>query len=201
MSKRRKKIRGNPAQPPQPRRGAAKAAHDEQSSPRILVYALLFIAAFMFSYLHLYAMPQLRHFADGLSMPGARLTGYEAEEIEGLRAVMEDSAAGQLNFLHTTAGNIFPLALLLATWAVMGLLVRGRWRWVLVASAGLFTIVDITKNVLINRILVQEPLNPDTVSAASSLTVISWVMLVAIGTALVAVVVWDLFTGRSRSQP
>lgn len=169
-----------------------RAAEGEYSSPRILVYALLVIAAFMFCYLHLYAMPQLRHFAAGLSMPDARLTGYNVEDLQQLRSVMEDSAAGQLSFLHITAGVIFPVTFFLATWAVMGLLLGpGRVRWVAVAAAAVFAVVDITENILIDQALGQSEPSEGLVATASLLTQISWAMLIVLGAAVVLVVLAD----------
>ncbi|GAA1818152.1 hypothetical protein [Nesterenkonia flava] len=196
----------SPAQRPQRRASDMKdgflteanqrAAEGEYSSPKILVYALLAMAGFLFFYLHLYAMPQLRHFADGESMPGARWSGYSATDIEHLRAVMEDTAAGQLNFLHMTAGILFPVALVLATWAVLGLLLKGRLRWVVVGLAVVFAVVDITENFLIDRILTQNPLNEGLVAVSSVLTVTSWVLLVGIVAVVIGVVVRDLVRGR-----
>lgn len=205
MSKRRKKTRGNPAGaseravPSPSGKGVARPAPEDHSSPRILVYALLGIALFMGLYLHAYAMPQLTYFAEGRSMPGARITGYGEAEIIALQAALEDDAAGQLSFLHKTAGIIFPVAFFLAAWAVLGLLARGTWRWAVLAAAGLFAVVDIAENFLIDRILVEEPVNPETVAAASSLTIISWVLLVCVGGVVLAVVVRDLLPDpRSR---
>ncbi|WP_022873821.1 hypothetical protein [Nesterenkonia alba] len=211
MSKRRKKARGNPAAEPEAEAARPeikdgfltdanqRAATGEYSSPRILVYALVFVAAFMFFYLHLYAMPQLRHFADGLSMPGARVFGYSVEDIEQLRAVMEDSAAGQLNFLHITAGWIFPVTVVLATWAVMGLLVKGSWRWIFPSLAGGFAAVDIIENHLVDQILTMETLDAGTVTLASTFTVISWALLAVIAAGVLAVVGWDVI-GRLRAR-
>ena len=193
MSKRRRKPRGNPAnpEPTRPSQRMAKPAPAQQGSPRILVYALLTVAVLTGLYLHAYAMPQLTYFADGLPMPDARVSGYDAADITALRAALEDDAAGQLNFLHRTAGIIFPVALFLAAWAVFGLLARGRWRWAVVAGAGVFVVVDITESFLIDRILVQDPLQPELVAAASTLTMLSWVLLVVIGTVVAVFVAVD----------
>lgn len=213
MSKRRKTSRGNPANPPaatrpasrQPgaggQQGRVRAAPEEQSQPKILVYAVLGIALFMGLYLHAYAMPQLTHFADGQPMPGARFLGYDAAEIESLRAVLEDDAAGQLNFLNKTAGIIFPVTFLLATWAVMGLLARGTWRWVVTAAAVVFAVVDIVENFLVDGLMGGDSLHAGAVPAASAMTTLSWVLLAVIGAVVVAVVVWEFIdSGRRQAQ-
>ncbi len=41
-------------------------------------------------------------------MPDARLVGYDAADISRLRNVMDETATGQLNFLHKTAGSSSP---------------------------------------------------------------------------------------------
>ncbi|MVT25984.1 hypothetical protein [Nesterenkonia alkaliphila] len=177
---------------------AAQPAPQEQGSPRILVYALLGVTLFMGLYLHAYAMPQLTYFADGLTMPGARITGYSAADILALQNALEDDAAGQLNFLHKTAGIIFPALLFLATWAVMGLLVRGAWRWIVVAVAAGFAAVDITENFLIDAVLDQRPPEDQLVTLASTLTQVSWVLLIMLALTVAGVVVRDfILTGRT----
>ncbi len=201
MSKRRKKARGNPQQPggraPRSRQRIPRPAPEEQSSPRILVYVLLGVAAVMGLYLHAYAMPQLTHFAQGLTMPDARAGGYSAEEIAALQEAMEDQAAGQLSFVHKTAGTIFPVAVFLAAWAALGLLARGRWRWLVLAAAAALAAVDITENVLIDQALGQVPPDPQLVGWASAFTTASWVLLALVGAAVVAVVGRDALAQRS----
>ena len=180
----------------------AKPAPQEQGSPRILVYVLLGVALFLGLYLHAYAMPQLNYFAEGLSMPGARITGYDAADILALQTAFEGDAAGQLNFLHKTAGIIFPVLLCLATWATMGLLVRRSWRWLVVAGAAVFAAVDITKIFLIDAVLDQHPPEESRVQLASALTQVSWVLLVLLAAVLAGVVVRDfVVTGRQDRTP
>lgn len=209
MSKRRKKTRGNPQHtpehnvaPPRPGKRVARPAPEEQSSPRILVYVLLVVTAFMGLYLHAYAMPQLTYFANGLSMPDTRITGFSTADILALQTAFEDDAAGQLNFLHKTAGIIFPVAFLLATWATMGLLVQRSWRWLMVAAAVIFAAVDITKGFLIDAVLEQNPPGEATVQASSILTQVSWVLLVVLAVVVLGVVVRDfVVTGRQNKIP
>lgn len=208
MSKRRKKVRGNPAAEqdrgmPAPAGSAPRdrllsqanrrAGEAGASNPKLLVYALLGVTVFMFVYLHLYAMPQMTYFAGGLSMPGARLMGYDVEDVERLRGVMDSTATGQLSFLHKTAGIIFPLFLFLSSWAVAGLVMRRRvLRWCVVGAAGLFAVVDITENFLIDRILTMEPLDPGLVALSSALTSASWVMLLLVAAAVVGTMVMTI---------
>lgn len=200
MSKRRKKARGNPAkqQGPAPKQRTPKSAASDQSSPRMLVYALLTVTVLVGLYLHAYALPQLTFFADGLTMPDARITGYDAADITALRGALENEAAGQLNFLHKTAGVIFPVFFFLATWATLGLLSRGAWRWAVVAGAGLFAVVDIAENFLIDRILVQQPVEATLVGTASMLTTLSWALLALTGVVLFVFVLLDMVLARRR---
>lgn len=171
---------------------SARRGGPGRSNPRLLVYALVIVTLLLFAYLHLFAMPQMTYFAGGFSMPGARLWGFDVEDIERLRSVMDDDARGQLNFLHRTAGILFPVAAFLSAWASVGLLMRGRFlRWGVLAAAGLFAVVDIVKTFMIDSILGSEELSESAVGTASSLTVVSWVLLVVVGALVVGSVVVD----------
>ncbi|GAA1166796.1 hypothetical protein [Nesterenkonia sandarakina] len=234
MSKRRKKVRGNPArEPTQPEAsgspGAAgglrafrqarregrdisttpqrrddvrpgylseasqRAGAGTDSNPHLLLYALLGLMAFLFAYLHLYALPQMNYFAGGFSMPDSRLLGYSVEDIERLRNGMDADGTGQLSFLHRTAGILFPLSFLLASWAVVGLVMkRGVIRWIVLSGAVLFAAVDITENFLIDRILTMEPLDPGLVAVSSVFTVTSWALLMILGVVVLGSVVMSL---------
>ena len=143
----------------------------------------------------------MTYFAGGFSMPDARLMGYDAGDIERLRNVMDETGTGQLNFLHKTAGVIFPVSVALSTWAVAGLVMRrGVFRWVLVAAAALFAVVDITENVLIDRILTQDPLDEGLVAASSSLTVVSWALLVVVGAAVIGTMIMSIVKSSMRQR-
>lgn len=231
MSKRRKKVRGNPAKVPEtphapgqpgglrafrearrqgrdisttPQRrddvqdgylsdASHRAGEGTDSNPHLLLYALLGLMAFLFAYLHLYALPQMNYFAGGFSMPDTRLFGYSVEDIERLRNVMDSDGTGQLSFLHRTAGILFPISFFLASWAVVGLVMRSRFfRWAVLAGAAVFAVVDITENFLIDRILTMEPLDEDLVAVSSGFTVASWALLVILGAVVIGSVVMNL---------
>ncbi|MDS2172275.1 hypothetical protein Q7C18_06165 [Nesterenkonia sp. CL21] len=209
MSRRRKATRGNPAAdsgatsgrgPSSGRRPSAgprflsgtdqRAADEAQSNPRMLVYALLGTTVFLFIYLHLIALPQMTQFTGGFSMPDALLTGYDASDIERLRNVMDDAAIGQLNFVHKTAGILFPVSFFLTAWAVVGLMMRESVvRWLLLAAAGLFSAMDIAENFLIDEILTAESVDSSLVHTASALTVSSWLLFAVVGSLLIIAVI------------
>ncbi len=202
MSKRRKRNRGNPSRPQpghaaQRRPGAShRAGRDTNSNPSLLVYALLGVSVFLFAYLHLYALPQMTYFAGGFAMPDTRLFGYDVAYIERLRNVMDQDALGQLNFLHKTAGVLFPVSCFFAAWAVAGLIMRrGVFRWCVVVMAGLFAVLDIVEGFVIDRILTMEPLNSGLVAASSVMTMVSWSLLVLVGAIVLGVAVMRIIRG------
>ncbi|GAB3190692.1 hypothetical protein [Nesterenkonia suensis] len=214
MSRRRKTTRGNPAagsestsgepradrpRRPRPRsmggggiiaEANQRAADDSQANPTLLVYALLGTTVFLFIYLHLIALPQMTQFTGGFAMPDARLTGYDVSDIERLRSVMDDDAIGQLNFVHKTAGILFPVSFFFTAWAVVGLMMRESVvRWLLLAAAGLFSAMDIAENFLIDDLLSAETLDVGTVTTASALTVSSWLFFAVVGSLLIIAVI------------
>ncbi|GAA1139336.1 hypothetical protein [Nesterenkonia lutea] len=241
MSKRRKKVRGNPAvrrvqpgpvgQPgglrafrearragqdasvaPQRRDDVKdgylsaanrRAAEGADSNPHLLLYSLLGVMVLLFAYLHLYALPQMNYFAGGFSMPDTRLFGYSVEDIERLRSVMDSDGTGQLSFLHRTAGILFPISFLLFSWAVVGLVMRrGIFRWIVLAGAGIFAVVDIAENFLIDHILTMEPLEDGMVALASGFTVASWTLLLIVGAVVIGSVLMGLIReGVERPAP
>lgn len=178
-----------------------RAAEGTTSNPKLLVYALLGVTVFMFIYLHLYALPQMTYFAGGFSMPDARVGGYDAADIDRLRNVMDETATGQLSFLHKTAGIIFPVSFALTSWAVAGLVMRrGVFRWIVLAAAALFAVLDIVENFLIDRILTMETLDEGLVAASSTLTVVSWILLVSVGAVVLGSVIMSIVKNSVRPR-
>lgn len=205
MSTRRKKPRGAP-QPtdgdrsrtsaaPSASSGAGSATQRAaaQSQPMLLVGALVVTAVLLFGYLHLLVLPQMTQLSGGFAMPDARVLGYDLEDVERLQQVMDADARGQLSFVHKTAGTLFPLAVLLASWATAGLAMRRRARWLVLAGAAIFAVVDIVDNVLIDRLLAAEDPSTAAVTTASTLTVVGWVLLILVGLCVLTSVLTRLF--------
>ncbi|WP_010523854.1 hypothetical protein [Nesterenkonia sp. F] len=205
MSTRRKKPRGAPQSSADrssrtsagpsasPVAGSAAQRAAAQSQPMMLVGALVVTAVFLFGYLHLLVLPQMTQLSGGFAMPDARVLGYGLEDVERLQHVMDADARGQLSFVHKTAGTLFPLAVLLASWAAVGLVMRRRARWLVLVGAAAFAVVDIVDNVLIDRLLAADAPSTAAVTTASTLTVTGWALLVVVGLCVLVSVLTRLF--------
>ena len=160
------------------------AAGQSPGDPSMLILALLGTTLFVGAYYHLLVLQQMTQLTGGLPMPDSMLFGYGREHIAALSAAMDEAARGQLNWVHKTAGVIFPIAVALSTAAV------GAWRltspahkW---AAAGLglvFAVVDVAENIAIESAIAA---GGEGVLLAATLTVARWALLAAIVVLIVA---------------
>ncbi|HEY4616089.1 MAG TPA: hypothetical protein VIG75_11555, partial [Citricoccus sp.] len=185
---------GGPTRHPRPSvdqvRRDLQASGQQEGSPGMLVAALLGTTAFMFFYLHLMVLPQMSQLTGGLAMPDQQFL-YDASQLATLDAAMDEAAHGQLNWVHKTAGVIFPVTVALSVSAVAAwCLPRGWGRWASYAAGVVFAVVDIVENVLIESALHAGGAGAGT---AAAFTAVRWVLLVAI-TAWIVVLV----AGRIR---
>ncbi|NUL44236.1 hypothetical protein F7P69_03355 [Cellulosimicrobium funkei] len=154
-----------------------RASGQQQGSPGMLVIALIGATLFMFFYLHILALPQMSALSGGLPMPDHRFT-YDVADLAELDAAMNEAAHGQLNWVHKTAGVIFPLFVFLCVSAVAAwCLPRGGGRWLSYAAGAVFAVVDIAENILIESAL---NAGGEGAALAAAFTSVRWVLLVAI---------------------
>jgi hypothetical protein len=154
-----------------------RSSGQQEGSPGMLVIAALAAALFMFFYLHIVALPQMSALSGGLPMPDHRFF-YSAADLAELDAAMDDPAHGQLNWVHKTAGVIFPVFVAIAVSAVAAwCLPRGAGRWITYIAAVVFAVVDIVENVLIESAL---NAGGEGAALASAFTTTSWVLLVVL---------------------
>lgn len=170
-----------PVRHPRPSMAQARqdleASGQKEGSPGMLVAALLGTTLFMFFYLHVLVLPQMAQLSGGLPMPDQQFL-YGSAYLAELDAAMDEPAHGQLNWVHKTAGVIFPIAVGLSVAAVAAwCLPRGWGRWVSYAAGALFAVVDIVENMLIESAL---RAGGDGAALASAFTTARWVLLVAI---------------------
>ncbi len=154
-------------------------SHENKSNPMLLISAGLAISLFLFIYLHGMALSQMTDLSNNLSMPDQRVFGYTVEDIEALRSAMDEDARGQLNYVHKTAGMLFPLFT-----AAMSMLLFIRWipnrrtrllAWC--APLG-FAVADIVENFAIDALFTANEVTAGAVMFASILTTIRWALLI-----------------------
>lgn len=179
------------------RQPGQQPAQQPQSSAKMLVIAAVVAALFMFWYLHLMALSQMTQLSGGLAMPDSRVFGFDTAAIEQLRGAMDDAARGQLNWVHKTAGMLFPLLFGLAWALVIGINTGRSWlRTVLWSLTGLFVVVRIVGNFTVDALFAAAAPSAGAVAWASFLVVSGWVLFVL---CLVAAVI-ALVRGRKKSQ-
>ncbi|MDQ0707821.1 hypothetical protein QFZ52_000473 [Arthrobacter woluwensis] len=155
------------------------SAQQPQSSAKMLVIAAVVAALFMFWYLHLMALSQMTQLSGGLTMPDSRVFGFDAAAIDQLRAAMNDAARGQLNWVHKTAGMLFPLLFGLAWALVIGVNTTRSWfRTILWSLTGLFVVVRVVGNFAIDGLFATAAPSDGAVAWASILVVAGWVLFV-----------------------
>src|SRR5919112_4752131 len=94
-----------PAINPGTNRSPAKA----QNNANLIVIAGVVASLFLFWYLPLLTLNQLTQLSGGLAMPDSLVGGFDTDYIEQLRRALNGDARGQLNYVHKTAGTLFPL--------------------------------------------------------------------------------------------
>jgi hypothetical protein len=157
----------------------ARSPQKAQSNSNLILIAGVVASLFLFWYLHLLTLTQLTQLSGGLAMPDSLVGGFDATYIDQLRGSMDDDARGQLNFVHKTAGTLFPLIFGFTWLLLIGTNVaRKQLRWILWAVPLLFVVVRLWGNVTIDSVLASETADAGQVALASTLTVAGWILLV-----------------------
>ncbi|TLM84128.1 hypothetical protein [Pseudarthrobacter sp. NamE5] len=165
--------------PPAVNPTTARTPEKAQSNSNLIVIAGVVASLFLFWYLHLLTLDQLRQLSTGLAMPDSLIGGFDPAYIGQLHAAMDEDARGQLNYVHKTAGTLFPLIFGFTWLLLIGTNVaRKALRWALWALPLLFVVVRLWGNAAIDGVLATEAPAPGQVALASSLTVAGWVLLV-----------------------
>lgn len=168
----------------------ARTPQKAQSNSSLILIAGVVASLFLFWYLHLLTLDQLRQLSGGLAMPDSLIGGFDSAYIGTLHSAMDADARGQLNYVHKTAGTLFPLIFGFTWLLLIGTNVaRKAVRWALWAFPLLFVVVRLWANVAIDGLLASETPDAGQVALASGLTVAGWVLLVLSLLAGVAAVV------------
>ncbi|BCW74515.1 MULTISPECIES: hypothetical protein [unclassified Arthrobacter] len=157
----------------------ARTPQKAQGNSNLIVVAGVVASLFLFWYLHLLTLDQLTQLTKGLAMPDSLVGGFDPGYIGRLQAAMDGDALGQLNYVHKTAGTLFPLIFGFTWLLLIGTNVaRKGLRWALWALPMLFVVVRLWGNVAIDAMMASEGPDAGQVALASGLTVAGWVLLV-----------------------
>ncbi|MFE4229848.1 hypothetical protein ACFRJ8_18395 [Arthrobacter sp. NPDC056886] len=149
-----------------------------QSNSNLIVIAGVVASLFLFWYLHLLTLNQLTQLSGGLPMPDSLVGGFDQGFAEQLRAAMDADAKGQLNYVHKTAGMLFPLIFGFTWLLLIGTNVaRKSLRWALWSLPLLFAAVRLWGNTVIDAMMSASTLDGGQVALASMLTVAGWALL------------------------
>jgi hypothetical protein len=162
---------------------AEQTPNQSASNAGLILLAGFGAALLLFWYYHLLVLSQMTDLSAGLAMPDQFVGGFDAAHVEALRAAMDADAAGQLNYVHKTAGVLFTLFLAGPTLLAIALHVRRRpLRWALFAVPLGFAVVRFWGQSAIDALLgpaAGSPADAGAVAVASALTVAGWVLLFA----------------------
>jgi hypothetical protein len=184
--------------PPVINASTSRTPQKAQSNSNLILIAAVVASLFLFWYLHLLTLNQLTQLSGGLAMPDSLVGGFDPGFVEQLRTAMDQDARGQLNYVHKTAGTLFPLIFGLSWLLLIGTNVaRKPLRWALWAVPLLFAAVRLWGNATIDAMMAAETVDAGQVALASGLTVGGWVLLVLSLLAGAAAV----FLGRKSSSP
>ena len=126
----------------------------------------------------LLTLNQLTQLSGGQAMPDSLVGGFDPGFVEQLRAAMDADARGQLNYVHKTAGMLFPLIFGFTWLLLIGTNVaRKSLRWALWSLPLLFAAVRLWGNTVIDEMMSADTLDGGQVALASGLTVAGWVLL------------------------
>lgn len=157
----------------------ARTPQKAQGNSNLIVVAGVVASLFLFWYLHLLTLDQLTQLTKGLAMPDSLVGGFDPGYIGRLQAAMDGDALGQLNYVHKTAGTLFPLIFGFTWLLLIGTNVaRKGLRWALWALPMLVVVVRLWGNVAIDAMMASEGPDAGQVALASGLTVAGWVLLV-----------------------
>lgn len=148
-----------------------------QSNSNLIVIAGVVASLFLFWYLHLLTLNQMTQLSNGMAMPDSLIGGFSADYVAQLHGVMDDNARGQLNYIHKTAGALFPLIFGFSWLLLIGTNVTKKsLRWALWALPLLFAVVRLWGNVAVDMALAPAVPDAGAVALASGLTVAGWAL-------------------------
>lgn len=193
--------RGQQSEPPRLTKEQVKQdiqrANQQEGNPGILVFAVLAVTAFMAFYYHILALQGMEQLTGDMSMLDHRLAGFDVADVKRLAERMDDDAMGQYNWIHITAGRIFPIMMALSVIVVGVWTLRSKLaKWSAVVVGVGYAVLDIWAASTRETALL-EPTEAN-ITLASSLTVAQWLLLALLVIGLVVMLILK-FIGRNST--
>lgn len=172
-----------------------RQAHLQEGNPGILVFAVIAVTLFIAFYYHVIALQGMQQLTGGMPMLDHHLSGFTVTDVERLSERMDDDAMGQYNWVHITAGRIFPVMLGLSLIAVGLWTMRSKLaKWGAVVVAVGYAALEIWAS--ITRETALADITEANVTLASSLTVAQWLILTLMVIWIVVLLILK-FVGRN----
>src|SRR5690625_4347304 len=173
-----------------------RQANQQEGNPGVLVLAVLVVTVFIGFYYHIVALQGMQELTGGMAMLDHRLSGFTVADVEHLATRMDDDALGQYNWVHITAGRIFPVMMGLSVIAVGLWTLRTKLaKWGAVAAAVVYAALEIWAS--ITREAALHDITEANTSLGSTLTVLQWLIFAFLVIWIVAMLVLK-FIGRNN---
>lgn len=171
-------------------------ANRQEGNPGILVLAVLAVTLFIGFYYHILALQGMQQLTGSMPMLDHQISGFTVSDVEQLAERMDDDALGQYNWVHITAGRIFPVMMGLSVIAVGLWTLRTRLaKWGAVVAAIAYAALEIWGS--ITREAALHDITQANVSLASTLTVVQWLSMTFLVVWIVAMLILR-FIGRNN---
>ena len=165
--------------PPVINPSTSRTPQKAQSNSNLILIAGVVASLFLFWYLHLLTLNQLTQLAAAWPCRTPWSAASTRASWSSCARAMDEDARGQLNYIHKTAGTLFPLIFGFTWLLLIGTNVaRKSLRWALWAVPLLFAAVRLWGNAAIDSMMSADTLDAGQVALASGLTVAGWVLLV-----------------------
>ncbi len=125
-------------------------------------------------------LASLERATEGLAMPDTRLTGYDADYIARVQERMTDELYERYGASHYLWDILFPVVFAATLILLISRITRGRKiRWLLLPIPVIFVVIDITENLILEATFAADVLDPGAVAAASTFTVLKFILFAA----------------------
>lgn len=142
----------------------------------ILIVAGVLLSA-VFAAINGLQLASIQRALNGLAMPETFAGGYQPGYVAEVQSLMTDALYERYGAAHYLWGVLFPVVfaatLILLIQRIAG---QRKIRWLLLPIPVIYLCIDISENLFIEAMFATTPVDPSTVAAASTLTVLKFIL-------------------------